>query len=148
MVCRNQSQSYYTHYVNKLQEGKRDRAAAGRERPADCAEFRPNSVCLDEKREEKVSNSLIFFSGGDAAAYVPLGFVDLEDLLDLLIQPGVDLRKTVLKVLMYRGFGDAEFLGCGAYRRAVFNDVNSQIAGSLFDVTLHARKSPFWSELL
>ena len=148
MVCRNQSQSHYTHYVNKLQEGKRDRAAGGRERSAGCAEFRPNPVCLDGKREEKVSNSLIFFSGSDAAAYVPLGLVDLENLLDLMIQRGIDLRKTVLEILMYRGFGDAEFLGCGAYRRAVFNDVNSQIAGSLFDITLHARKSPFWFELL
>ena len=32
---------------------------------------------------------------------------------------------------------DTELLGCGAHRGAVFYDVNCQIAGPLFNITLH-----------
>lgn len=59
-------------------------------------------ISFDEIREEKVSASLIFFSCGDAAANVALGFIDLKDLLDLKVKTVIDMRQSVLNILMYR----------------------------------------------
>ena len=79
----------------------------------------------------------IFSLGGESAAYVPFLLVDLKDLLDLKVEAVVDLRKPVLNVLVDGRFTDTELLGCGAHRGAVFYDVNCQIAGPLFNITLH-----------
>ena len=45
-------------------------------------------------------------------------------------------------ILMYGGFADAEFLSCGADSGPVFDDVKSQILGTLFHVSLHKHNTP------
>ena len=42
---------------------------------------------------------------------MPLGFVDLKDLLDLKVEAVVDLRKPVLNVLVYRCYEMERFRG-------------------------------------
>jgi hypothetical protein len=81
--------------------------------------------------------SLVFSSGGETSPDVSLLFVYIKDLPDLKVERSVVLRKTLLKILMYRGLGDPEMLGGGADCGAGFDHVHSQAAGALFDGICH-----------
>ena len=81
--------------------------------------------------------SLVFSSGGETAPDVSLLFVYIKDLPDLKIERSVVLWQTLLKILMYCGFGDPKMLGGGADCGAGFDHVHSQAAGALFDGICH-----------
>ena len=56
-------------------------------------------------------------------------FIDIQNLPHLQIQGVVVLLQPVGKILMYRGFGDAEVPGSRADSGTGFDHVHSQLAG-------------------
>ena len=66
-----------------------------------------------------------------------LGLVLRQNCADLLIQGAVAVGQPLGQILMYGRFTDAEVLRGRADGGAVFDDVHSQITGSLFDVLPH-----------
>ena len=62
---------------------------------------------------------------------MPLLFVQIQNLPYLQIQGVVVLFQPVGKILMYRGFGDAEVLGGGSDGGAGFDYVHSQLTGPI-----------------
>jgi hypothetical protein len=81
--------------------------------------------------------SLVFSSGGETTPDVSLLFIYIQHLPDLKVQITVVLRQALLKILMYRRFGDPKMLGGGADCGAGFDHVHSQAAGALFDGICH-----------
>jgi len=73
--------------------------------------------------------SFIFAPGGKAAADMPLGLVEIQQLTHLPIQARIHMRQTFCQILMYGGLRHAEFFGGGAHCCPILNDVRSQIAG-------------------
>ena len=78
--------------------------------------------------------SPVFAPGGHAAPDVALGLVFLQYLLDLVPQRPVIKRQPLGQILVHRGFTDAEFLGGGPHRRAVFYEVKGQLLGPLLQI--------------
>ena len=86
-------------------------------------------------RDALLGHTAVFPAGGDAAADMPLCLVFLQNLFHLKMQRPVIKGQTLLNILMYGGFGNAEFLGRVAHGGAVFDDVGGQLTGALLDVT-------------
>ena len=87
--------------------------------------------------------SFVLFSRGDAAPYVTLGLVFVQHLLDLQVQRSVKGRQTLLNILVYRGFTDAELPGGAPDCCLVFYDVKGQLAGPLLNISLQRQHAPF-----
>ena len=87
--------------------------------------------------------TLIFLSGGHAASDMAFGLVLLQNGLHLQRERPVILGQPLGQVLMYGRFADPKLFCRSANRGAVFDDVHSQIAGSLLDVMLHRYHSPY-----
>ena len=81
-------------------------------------------------------------SGGDAAADVPLGFVDFQHFFDLGVQRVVEFWQPLAQILVNSGFADAEFFGCGADRRPVLYNVLSERDGTLLDIPFQKTTLP------
>ena len=79
-----------------------------------------------------ISFTFIFFPGSHASADVSLLFVLIQNLPYLVIQSWIVFWKSVLQILMYRGFGDLKMLRRRSDGGAGLNDVHSQFAGSFF----------------
>lgn len=75
----------------------------------------------------------VFLSGGFSAAQMTLGFVPVEDGADLSIQASVNVTETLGQIFVNGGFGYAEMSGGIAHGGVVFNNVQSQLNGSLFN---------------
>ena len=75
--------------------------------------------------------SLILAPCGEAAADMPLGLVEVQQLTHLPVKPRVHMRQPLGQVLVYGGFGNTEDPGCGADGRLILDDVHGQIAGPL-----------------
>ena len=78
-----------------------------------------------------------------SAPDMPLRFIGVKHLACLLGKGGIDLEEPFGDILMYRRFADPKLFCRSANRGAVFDDVHSQIAGSLLDVMLHRYHSPY-----
>ena len=64
-------------------------------------------------------------------------FVFLQNLLYLQIKCPIEMRQTLDQILMYRRFADTELRGGSTDGGFIFDNVHSQITGSLFDVLPH-----------
>jgi len=84
---------------------------------------------------------LIFLSGGDAAPYMALGLVLVQDLADLGVQAFIALGQPLGQILMHGGFGNAEMPGGSPDGCAGFNDVHSQLSDTVLDRSLHTLPS-------
>ncbi len=73
--------------------------------------------------------ALILAPGGKAAADVPLGLVEIQQHAHLPVQSRIHMRQALGQVLVYGGFGNAEFLRGGADGGPVLDDVLGQVAG-------------------
>ena len=71
----------------------------------------------------------VFFSGGQAAADMPLRFIDVQHAAHPHIKLGINHPQAVGNVLMYRTFAYMKLLGGGAHRRVIFNNVFAQLDG-------------------
>lgn len=80
--------------------------------------------------------------GGNAPAYMPLGFVDVQYFAGLQVQAPVELRQALGDVLMYSGLADMEPLGGGADGRPVLYDVQREAFGALFHVPFQTATLP------
>ena len=97
--------------------------------PAVRSVFRCRRICVS------LQSAAVFALCGDPAADVPLRLVFFKDFFDLKIQRSVVKRQSLLNILMYRALTDTELLGGFPHGGAVFDDVCSQLAGALLDVT-------------
>ena len=86
--------------------------------------------------------ALIFFPGGNAAAEMALGFIDLQNLLDLEVKATVEFGQTFAQILMYSGFADGKPLCGGADRSPVLDHVLSERDGTLLDISFQATTLP------
>ena len=93
--------------------------------------------------ERSFSFSLVFSPGGQAAADVALGFVQIQQLPHLAVQRRVDLHQPLGDVFMYGRFGNAELGGGCPDGGFILDDIHSQIAGALFDICMHIYHSPY-----
>ena len=80
----------------------------------------------------------VFTARGHAAADVALGLVHFQNGLHLLIQRKIAVRQALGQILVHGGFGNAELLGGGSNGRLRFDDVHSQLTGSLLNVISHS----------
>ena len=68
---------------------------------------------------------------------MPLLFIDVQHLPDLLVKPFVALGQSLLKILMYGGFGYTTMLGRRAHCRTRFDHVHSQFADAFLHSICH-----------
>lgn len=80
------------------------------------------------------ASAAVFFAGGQAAANVPLFFIDIQDFACLAGERRVDLTETFCDVLMYSRLGNTEFPGGLPYGCIGFNDIGSYFNGTFFDI--------------
>ena len=73
---------------------------------------------------------------------MPLGLVFIQHFFDLQIQAAVKVRQPFGDIFVHRGFTDAEFTGGIPHGGSVFDYVNRQIAGALFQIPFDAYHSP------
>lgn len=85
--------------------------------------------------------ALVFFPCGEAAAYVALGLVYIQEPARLSIQRRVDVRQTLGQILMYGGLTDSELLCGGADGGLVIYDVRGKVADSFLDICTHMHHS-------
>lgn len=118
----------------------------------ECAEWAASPLekvahFFDNKKEGRSTSVPLLFSfvlppGGHAAPDMALGLVLVQDLLHLQPQRPVVKGQPLGKVLVYRGFADAELLGGGTHRRAVFYEVKGQLLGPLFQILFDSLPLP------
>lgn len=79
--------------------------------------------------------SFVFPARGDAAPDVAFGLIFVQNLLDLEVEGAVKDGQTLPDVLVYGGFADTEFPGCTPDCCLILYDVQSQLAGSLLNIS-------------
>ena len=79
----------------------------------------------------------VFFTCGDSAPDMALGFVHLQHVADTAVKLRIDILQTVGYVLMYSRFGYMKLLGGGPDRRVVFNNVFAKFDGPFFNGSFH-----------
>ncbi|MNT94435.1 hypothetical protein D3C72_2361290 [compost metagenome] len=72
---------------------------------------------------------------------MPNRLVVLQNMLHLVSQIRVDLRKPFGQVLMHRALGHAKFLGDRSYCMPRLHDAAAYLNGTFLDVIMHAPAS-------
>ena len=78
--------------------------------------------------------ALILPAGGETSPDMPLGFILLQNLLHLKIQPPIKGRESLRQILVDGGFADAELFGGGTDGSTALYDVKGEIARPLLHV--------------
>jgi hypothetical protein len=106
--------------------------------------FRTQTICKRKGAPNgapRFLNALVFFAGCHTTADMTLPLVLLQNFPGLQVQRPIASGQPLLKILVDGGFGDAEMPCGGSDSCAVFNDVHSQLAGSLLDGVGHTLAS-------
>lgn len=94
-----------------------------------------------DRRKTQRSPQTVFAPGGFAAAQVAHGLVVAQNQRSVRVKVGVDVLQTLLHILVYGGFGNAELFGRSPYGRPVLDDVSCQFAGTLLDSVFHEKST-------
>lgn len=83
----------------------------------------------------------VFIPCGDSPADMTLRFIDLQNLLYLLVKSEIAPLQPLRQILMYRRFGYTKMLCRSPNGGLVLDDVHGQIAGPFLDEVLQSQHS-------